>query len=172
MFGLVALIAVWATMTVSKLTEGTRTPGLVRRVMQGLTGVGVGAFAFVMNGILLAEVPVGGHGSPMLARADITEIGTREPSILLFSLFFGLLFLVRRWSWHADSFRNKRLRISTALITLFVGFVISAFTSFDFQWGMTWALTVSCVVQLSSMFVRPDHRASLLAPNQETQVAA
>jgi len=169
LFNLITLVASWATMTVSKLTEGSSVGGFSRRILQGITGVGIGIFAFLMNTVLLADVPLGDQGSPFLDRHEMMEHGQIAPA--LFGLFFGLLFFCRRWSWHADAFRSGRLRISTALITLFVGFMASMFSGFDLQWGMTWALAITCTVQLSSKFIPADQRQQAMMTS-EKKVAA
>jgi len=77
-------------------------------------------------------------------------------------MFFGLLFLVRRWWWQADSFRKSRFRISSSLVTLFLGVVLSAVMPFPEQLGAIWALAISAVVQLSSGWTPQEDR--LLAP--------
>ena len=158
LFAVVTLVASWAIMAMSKLTEGTGTYGLARRIIMGATGLGIGGFAFVLNGLLLSDMPVGGHGSPVFGRYDLVEHGTGMPTALLFMSFFGVLFFARRWWWHTDSFRPGRFRISTSFVTTAVAFLICAFTSFDFFWGLTWALAVSAVVQLSSVWTPVDQR--------------
>lgn len=156
LFGVVTLIASWAILLVSKITEGTATFGLARRVLMGATGLGVGLFAYLLNGLLLSDMPIGDHGSPIFGRYELIEYGA--PSPMLFMVFFTALFFARRWWWHTDSFRSGRFRISTALVTVFVSFLICAFTSFDFLWGLTWALSVSAVVQLSSVWTPVEQR--------------
>lgn len=156
LFGFVTLIASWAIMGVCKLTEGSSAGGLGRRVMLAGTGAAVGLIAHVLNGALLADVPVGDHGSPLFDNHELYEFG--QPSLVLFTVFFAALFFVRRWWWHADSFRSGRFRVSTTLVTLAAAFLVCGFTGFDFMWGLTWAIAVSSIVQLASVWTPADHR--------------
>lgn len=79
-------------------------------------------------------------------------------------MFFGLLFMVRRWWWQADSFRKARFRISSALVTLFLGVVLSAILPFSEQLGAIWALAISAVVQLSAGWTPQEDRLLTPAP--------
>lgn len=152
-FGSVTLIGSWAVMVVSKITEGRSLSPLAKRLSMGVAGLGVGVAAFFLNHVLFAEIPLGDHGSPILPQHEFSE-----PSLLLFAAFFAPLFVLRRWWWHTDSFRSKRLRVSTTLVTLLVAFAVSGFVGFDFIWGLTWATAISCVVQLSSSWTPAEDR--------------
>ena len=92
------------------------------------------------------------------------------PTTAGFMIFFGLMFLVRRWWWQADSFRKSRFRISTAIVTLVLGMILSQMLPFPEILGATWALAISSVIQLSSGWTPPGDR--LLSPAPElSQVA-
>jgi len=81
-----------------------------------------------------------------------------------FMMFFGLLFLIRRWWWQADSFRKSRFRISSALVTLILGLVIGAILPFPETLGATLALAISAVVQLSASWTPAEERFLIQAP--------
>ncbi len=162
LFAVVTLAAAWAVMCISKLTEGTGTFGLARRVLLGMTGLVVGGFAGVLNDFLVADVPLGDYGGAYQAGPFANNFG--GPTVPLFMLFFAVLFVARRWWWHTDTFRPGRFRISTSLVTVAIACLACLFTNFDFFWGMTWALAVSAVVQLSSAWIPADQRH--LAVNQ------
>lgn len=166
-FGTVTLISAWALIVPAKLWEGCTGDTFVRRLVQGSLGVGVGAVAAVLQRFLmLNETPLlhaegkGFFNGGNIGRIQMLESGL--PTMAGFMMFFGLLFLVRRWWWQADSFRKSRFRISSSLVTLFLGVVLSAVMPFPEQLGAIWALAISAVVQLSSGWTPQEDR--LLAP--------
>ncbi|MFK7819662.1 MAG: serine/threonine protein kinase [Planctomycetaceae bacterium] len=155
-FGLVTLVASWAIMSISKLTEGTGLFSLARRTLTGVTGVGVGLFAYTLNEVLLSDLPIGEQGSPLFDRHEMVDYG--QPTAVLFVAFFGALMFARRWWWHTDSFRSGRFRISTALVTVMVSLLVCGITGFHLFWGLTWALAISAIVQLSSVWTPTEKR--------------
>ena len=166
-FGTVTLIAAWALIVPAKMWEGRKGDTILRRLIQGSLGLGVGAVAGVLQQFLmLSETPLlhtDGHGAftdGTIGRIHMLQNGL--PTMAGFMMFFGLLFLIRRWWWQADSFRKSRFRISTSLVTLFLGVVLSAILPFPEQLGAIWALAISAVVQLSSGWTPQEDR--LLAP--------
>ena len=80
-------------------------------------------------------------------------------------IFFGILFSCRRWWWQIDSFRKSRLRLSSALLTLLLGALLSATLPFPPILGMTWALATSAVVQLCAGWTPHEDRRLVAAPN-------
>ena len=166
-FGTITLVAAWALIVPAKMWEGRTGDTFVRRLVQGSLGLGVGAVAAVLQQFLmLNETPLlhadgeGVFNGGNIGRIHILESGL--PTMAGFMMFFGLLFLVRRWWWQADSFRKSRFRISSSLVTLFLGVVLSAMMPFPEQLGAIWALAISAVVQLSSGWTPQEDR--LLAP--------
>jgi serine/threonine protein kinase len=166
-FGTVTLIAAWALIVPAKMWEGRNGDTFVRRLIQGCLGLAVGAVASVLQQFLMLNesqlLQIDGDGvfeggSP--GRLQLVQNGL--PTMVGFMMFFCLLFLVRRWWWQADSFRKARFRISSALVTLFLGVVLSAILPFSEQLGAIWALAISAVVQLSSGWTPQEDR--LLAP--------
>jgi serine/threonine protein kinase len=166
-FGIVTLIAAWVLIVPAKLWEGRTGDNVIRRLIQGGLGLGVGALAFVLQQfLLLNESPlmqtdgVGVFNEGTLGRLMLLQNG--QPTMAGFMIFFGALFLMRRWWWQADSFRKTRFRISSSLVTLFLGVVLSAMLPFSEQLGAIWALAISAVVQLSSGWTPVEDR--LLSP--------
>ena len=167
-FGTVTLIAAWALIVPAKMWEGRKGDTILRRLIQGSLGLGVGAVAAVLQQFLmLNETPLlhtdgdGVFDGGTIGRIQMLENGL--PTMAGFMVFFGLLFLIRRWWWQADSFRKSRFRISSSLVTLFLGVVLSAIMPFPEQLGAIWALAISAVVQLSSGWTPQEDR--LLAPS-------
>ena len=170
-FGVITLLASWSLIVPAKLWEGKAGDNVFRKLIQGGIGMGVGFVASVVQQFLMLE-------ETQLLRADgtgvfegvpmgrISMIDSRGwPTTAGFMIFFGLLFLVRRWWWQADSFRKSRFRISTAIVTLVLGMILSQMLPFPEILGATWALAISSVIQLSAGWTPPDDR--LLSPAPE-----
>ena len=174
-FGAVTLLAAWALIVPAKMWEGRTGDTFVRRLIQGCLGLAVGAVAAVLQQFLMLNesklLQVDGDGvfdGGTIGRLQLLQNGL--PTMSGFMMYFGLLFLIRRWWWQADSFRKSRFRISSALVTLFLGVVLSAILPFSEQLGAIWALAISAVVQLSSGWTPQEDR--LLAPAPDATQAA
>ncbi len=175
-FGVITLLASWSLIVPAKIWEGKAGDNVFRKLIQGCIGMGVGFIASVVQRFLMLDdtqlLHVDGTGvfeSVPLGR--ISMIDSRGwPTTAGFMIFFGLMFLVRRWWWQADSFRKSRFRISTAIVTLVLGMILSQMLPFPEILGATWALAISSVIQLSSGWTPPGDR--LLSPAPElSQVA-
>ncbi len=168
-FGTVTLVAAWALILPAKLWEGRTGDAIVRRLILAGLGLGVGAVAGVLQRFLMLNdsqlLHVDGDGifnHGTIGRMQMLDGGL--PTMAGFMVFFGLLFLIRRWWWQADSFRKARFRISSSLVTLFLGVVLSAILPFSEQLGAIWALAISAVVQLSSGWTPQEDRLLTQAP--------
>ena len=166
-FGTVTLVAAWALIVPAKVWEGRKGDALVRRLIQGSLGLGVGAIAAVLRQFLMLNQTslLQPNGDGVFNAGTIGKIHMLEdglPTMSGFMMFFGSLFLMRRWWWQADSFRKSRFRISSSLVSLFLGVMLSACLPFPEQLGAIWALAISAVVQLSSGWTPQEDR--LLAP--------
>ena len=168
-FGTVTLLAAWTLILPAKLWEGRTGDAIVRRLVLAGLGLGVGAVAAVLQQFLMLNnsqlLHVDGDGifnHGTIGRMQMLNGGL--PTMAGFMMFFGLLFLIRRWWWQADSFRKARFRISSSLVTLFLGVVLSAVLPFSEQLGAIWALAISAVVQLSSGWTPQEDRLLKQAP--------
>ena len=176
-FGLVTLISAWALIIPAKMWEGRVGDCLVRRMLLGGVGLGVGALVFVLKEFLmlsdqaLLHVHDGGlvHGG-RIGGVSITT-GDGLPTIAGFMAFFGILFAARRWWWQIDSFRKSRFRVSSALVTLILGAILTSALPFPETLGATWALAISAVVQLASGWT-PQEERNLVPPPESTPAAA
>jgi predicted membrane chloride channel (bestrophin family) len=81
-----------------------------------------------------------------------------QPAWLGYVVFFAALFALRRWWWHADSFRPQPFQILSVLLTALLGFVLPTIWAFPQAWAVSWAAVISCVVQLSAVWVPASHR--------------
>lgn len=164
-FAAVALLGSWTVMAAAKLGEGRSRTNGQRRLAMLAAGVVVGGLAYFLDQSLLIDFTrAGGHNGrhhygvvhalgnqPLLDHA-------KQPALLCYMLFFGGLFALRRWWWHADAYRDSRFSIFSALFTVFVGWGVSHLAGMPFVWGMTWAAVISAVVQLSSAWVPMEER--------------
>jgi hypothetical protein len=174
-FGVITLLAAVGLIIPAKLWEGKAGDAFIRRLFQGAIGLGVGAVAFALQRFLM-------FGDVRLLHAEGTGIfnGGRLgqitivdsqglPTMAGYMMFFALLFVARRWWWQADSFRSARFRISSTLVSLFLGFILTAVLPFPNNLGATWALAISAVVQLSAGWTPQEER--WLAPAPGTALA-
>ncbi|MEJ7590703.1 MAG: protein kinase [Planctomycetaceae bacterium] len=100
-FGTVTLIAAWALIVPAKMWEGSKGDTILRRLIQGSLGLGVGAVAAVLQQFLmLSETPLlhtdgdGAFNGGTIGRIHMLQNGL--PTMAGF-MMFGLLFLIRRW---------------------------------------------------------------------------
>ncbi|MEQ9406704.1 MAG: protein kinase [Fuerstiella sp.] len=156
-FGAVTMLAAWGLIVPSKLWEGRPGDSFTRRLCLGTVGLGVGFSAAVLPQYLLIDRELLFRGSPGVAPYTLGRVvisdGSGFPTTASFMIFFAALFAVRRWWWQVDSFRTSRFRVSSALLTLLVGVMITGILqqfSFPDALGATWALAISAVVQLSA----------------------
>jgi hypothetical protein len=167
LFAITTLLGAWAVLVPSKLWEGTSVQSHVRRLTLIGAGALVGAAAFCLHQSLMVEV-----GFDFWAHNNVsalfTNAGSRsllssnfQPTLVGYMVFFGALFGVRRWWRHSDSFRKKRLRVGSLLLTGLAGFVLPLIFAFPQAWGLMWAVAISLVVQLSSAWATPEDRRRL-----------
>jgi hypothetical protein len=175
-FGVVTLLAAVGLIIPAKFWEGKSGDAFIRRLFQGAIGMGVGAAAFALQRFLmfgdvrlLHAEGTGIFNGGRLGRISIVD-AQGLPTMAGYMLFFSLLFVARRWWWQADSFRSARFRISSTLVSLFLGFILTAVLPFPNNLGATWALAISAVVQLSAGWTPQEER--WLAPAPGTTPAA
>ncbi|MGC1276007.1 MAG: serine/threonine-protein kinase [Planctomycetaceae bacterium] len=165
LFGGTAVLGSWAMLGASKAIEGTALPGITRRLWQGAAGVTVGGMAWGLDQFLLADL-TGGDGryyGLVTHVGDVSLTSQGEPAAIAYMAFFGLLFALRRWWWQADAYRPKRLKVSSALLTALLGYVLTTILYFPHAWGIVWAIVISCVVQLAAAWAPPGDRRAAAA---------
>lgn len=166
-FGFVTLIASWMILTISKLQEGSVLDPNTRRLALALTGLAIGAAGYYVDEYLLLDysrTTAENYGMfQSVGQQDLIEHGTNQPTLAGYMVFFASLLGLRRWWWHADTFRSGRFRISSTVLTLGLAYVLTCIIAFPQGWGLLWAVAISCVVQLSAGWVPPEHRVVELA---------
>lgn len=178
LFGGTTLVASWSLLAAGKSIEGTRFDGTVRRLSQGAAGLIVGLAAYGLDQYLLVDFNREGSGSRYYGL--VTEVGdlrfvadrSGEPAVAAYLAFFGMLFMLRRWWWQTDAYRSKRLRISSALFTALLGYVLTVFVYFPHAWGIVWAVAISCIVQLAAAWTPPSERSAVTTKEAAGQPAA
>lgn len=162
LFGIVTLLGSWSILGASKLLEGRGESTFNRRIGYLLMGAAVGGAAYWIDQALLVDVPPN-H----LIRAAVHSVGEQplttgrhlgQPTLIAFALFFGALFGLRGWWRQADGFRKKRFRLGSLLLTGGVAFLVSSIWAFPQVIGVVWAVAISAVVHLSSVWVPPAER--------------
>ena len=165
-YSITTLLGTWALLIPAKLWEGKEGHGPGRRIILTTIGalVGVGA-AWLHEQLYLENMTSAANTFPGLMRtvADRPLFGPDlQPSTVGFVVFFAALFGIRRWWWQADAFRSARFRFSSTILTALLGFVIPAAFVFPQNWAVLWAVSLSCIVQLSSGWVPTAERSEFL----------
>ncbi|WP_339730055.1 serine/threonine-protein kinase [uncultured Gimesia sp.] len=159
------LVAAWSILVVAKLTEGKTFDNSTRRIIWMATGVIVGALIYLIQvDVLMTSIPAS-HDMQMGLRPLFNVIGPysltladRQPSLIAYVIFFGMLFCFRRWWWHADSFRPRKFKITSVLFTVFIAYVVTAVWAFPVVAAVSWAAIISSVVQLSASWIPAEQR--------------
>ena len=175
-YGLTTLVASWAVLIGTKAWEGTGTESLhLRRLSLLLLGGGVGAAGWWLHRVLLIDLPplTETQNSGLVDSVGAFElVHNSQPTLTGYVIFFSLLFGTRRWWWHTDSFRPKRLRVASLLLTLTVSGLLALVLRFPLEPAIAWGVGIAVVVQLAAPWVAPEQRASRIAvdnpPSPET----
>ncbi|MCA9059877.1 MAG: protein kinase [Planctomycetaceae bacterium] len=171
LFATVTLTASCGLIVPAKLWEGQPGDAIIRRLFQGCIGLGVGAIAWSLQQYLflgheIAAFNTGGSPEMRIGQILLSD-SLGHPTMAAYMCFFCGLFLVRRWWWQIDSFRKSRFRISSAIVSLLAGAVLTLLFPVPGALGTTWALAISAVVQLSSGWTPQEER--LLRPSPASQ---
>jgi hypothetical protein len=157
LFAATAVLGAWSVTAVAKLMEGRKLENGTRRLLMLATGCAVGLAAWGIDEALMVRL-----GAP--TDAAFVSIGSRplvageESTWLAYTVFFGLLFGLRRWWWQVDTFRPARMRVTSVLVTVMLAWLLSVVWAFPHTWAVLWAAVISSVVQLSSVWTPPESR--------------
>ena len=169
-FALSTLWASWCVLTLAKLTEGRKIDRITKRVCWVALGCLIGAGVYYLDEALLVPLPVYFSNQPDGFFSNFGDFrlmqGGNQPTLAGYMVFFGLLFGLRRWWWHADSFRPFRFRLLSVIGTVCFSYLLLLFWSFSATWGIIWAATISCVVQLSAPWTPQNERAAVMESAQ------
>ena len=166
-FGAVTTMTAWAAMLPGKLWEGRGGNGVARRLMTGLLGCLVGVAAFSLDKSMMLGLDVHDYSrvSPQLVNASFMpgDLSSDDCSRLVgYVFFFGVLLMVRRWWYHVDSFRPRRVRVTSLAWTSLAALIITTIPQFPKDLAMLIAVAASATAQASSIWVDPEERANSL----------
>jgi hypothetical protein len=160
LFAATAILAGWLITGVTKVLEGRQLENGTRRMALLAAGCVVGLLAWSLDETLMVNFV-----TPSNTSVVFEDVGSRplldqdgDPNHLAYMIFFGLLFLLRRWWWHTDTFRPARFRVWSLLLTMMLGWLLSLVWAFPHSWALMWAAVISSVVQLSSAWTAPEER--------------
>jgi eukaryotic-like serine/threonine-protein kinase len=169
LFVLSTILMSWAVLLPARLGEGVGDAGR-QRIVYTAVGAAVGACVYQLSQWLYVDLTPNVHTRNVFPGL-IHQVGTfplvnssHQPTLAAFVVFFATLFTLRRWWWHADSFRAKRFRLGSVALTALVAYLIPAAFPFDQYWAVTLATAASISVQLSSPWVPVDQRLALVEP--------
>ncbi len=159
------LTASWSVLVVAKLTEGKAFDNSTRRLIWLGVGAVVGAIIHLIQVDVLMTTIKGSFGQNSIFNSVgpyPLALTDGQPSLIGYVIFFSMLFCFRRWWWHADSFRPKKFRVMSVLVTVFVAYVVTAIWAFPVTTALCWAAIISSVVQLSATWIPQDQRVAEL----------
>ncbi len=159
LFTMTTMLAVWAILIVSKFTSG-RVSVLRRRLLNFIAGAAVGSGAWWLSRLLMVDMAAEtmNHNAIFVSLGRQSLVVDREPTWLAFSLFFGLLFLIRRWWVHVDADRPALFSVWSVILTTAVAGILPIVFFFPWDWAVTWTAVISCVAQLSAVWIPPELR--------------
>ncbi|WP_310821192.1 serine/threonine-protein kinase [Stratiformator vulcanicus] len=161
-FGTTTALGSSLVVSTAKLREGAgQTRG--RRWLIAGAGVLVGLFAFAMNDWLMVSPERIGEPDALLRNLHDVSPGLQmkdgiAPTAFAYASFFALLFGVRRWWRHVDSYRRYRFNISTVLVTAGVGWLLTLFVYFPHDLGPLWAAAIATIAQVAAPWTPPKDR--------------
>ncbi|MBC8290418.1 MAG: serine/threonine protein kinase, partial [Planctomycetes bacterium] len=134
-FGAITTMTAWAAMIPAKLWEGRGGNGTGRRLMTGFLGLAVGVAAFTLDRSMMLDVDVHDYSrvSQHIQNASFIPGGldsNQAGSLVGYMFFFGVLLLARRWWFHVDSYRPKRVRLLSVAWTSGAALLITTNTQF------------------------------------------
>lgn len=165
-YGLTTLVAAWTILCSTKLWEGTGQENLhLRRLSLLCLGGGVGGAAWWIHRVLLLDLPsiAADQGSALVSSIGNLElVHGSQPTLTGYIVFFAALFGMRRWWWHTDTFRPRRLRIASLVLTLTLACLLALVLGFPFRTATSWAVGIGVIVQLSAPWIAPENRQAYM----------
>lgn len=163
LFAIVTALGAWAAILPAKLWEGRGGDGTLRRITTGLCGALAGVAAFGADDSLMIDLPVRGYDqlASHVAGTELLPVALSygDASRLVgYIVFFTVLMLVRRWWYHVDSFRPRRIRVMSVFWTATAAWLLSLATDFPSDWAVLWAIATSTTAQLAAVWVPPEQR--------------
>lgn len=162
LFAFTTILGGWTLLAISKFWEGRGVDERSYRLMLAILGAAVGACAFGLDQLLMVDVHYDNRFQGIIQHIGRQPLltDTVQPTLIGYMIFFAALFGLRSWWCHADSLRPKRFRLRIVCATIVVAFFLPAAFAFPQSWAWTWAGALSCVIQLSAVWIPWPQRAA------------
>ncbi|MEZ6044466.1 MAG: hypothetical protein R3C11_02565 [Planctomycetaceae bacterium] len=157
------LLTTWAILIGTKITEGRELSGLWRRVLLLPAALLVGSATYGLSNYLMVS-PNFKFSHDVIDTAmtnkvgDVMLVAAGHPTWDAYLLFFAGLFLVRGWWGVADSYRRKKLKISSILWSGLLSGIWVAFFAFPLELALFWSVVGTASAQLASTWTPPRDR--------------
>lgn len=165
LFGMLTIVGSWTLLATGKFLEGGDHGWSHKRVVLLGAGLLVGLAAWFMTSNLFVTFETEADPNHGVGAVLLTDAAS-QPTLAGFLVFFAGLFALRRWTWHADAFRDRRFRLRSVLLTTAIAWVWALMIGFPMMWGVTWAAALSSVVQLSAAWIPPQDRHRMMTEAQ------
>lgn len=156
-----SILGSWAILTASKFWEGRAEDDVRRRFVLLMTGLGIGAMAFVLSRALLIRLTTAEMFNVLDLPREVIPRGMYGldggPNLAAFLAFFATLFALVRWWRQADPLRKTRFSIWGATVCVFCAMLIP----WQIPWGFLLAASMTVSVQLSAPWMKPAERSRI-----------
>lgn len=149
----------WAALIPSKLWEGRADNGVARRLTTMFCGTSVGVALFALSDFLHMDLPI--HCAEHIAQTWSSQANFSNQAAMSlqgYVAFFSTLLVARRWWFHVDAFRDRRLSVLSVIATGLAGLGLGAVTQFPTEWALMWGLTTSTTAQLAAVWIPNESR--------------
>ena len=160
---MIGLVGTWAVLIPGKFWEGTSGDAMVRRFMQLVIGLAVGAGAYAAATGLQVALPLDGDFSPRspLNAPTLFYGPGGQPHLMAFLAVFATLFAVIGWWRQCDPLRPARMGLWSIIVSVALAWLAAVIWRFPPTWLMMVACIMSVAIQLCSPWVPRDARRFL-----------
>ena len=162
LFMATTMAGAWTLILANQCTRRTSWGDRHPRLVNLIAGVLVGTIAFGLDEFLKVEYFRSGMPRSAFQSLGVHALttGGANPTWLGYVVFFGLLFVVKRWWVEMDVQRPKRLGLGRLFTAGLAAFLVTVFFEFPARPAMLWAVTLSATIQLATPWSPPRRRES------------
>lgn len=143
------VLGAWSVLIVSKFWEDRRGDETARRIGMLLVGLGLGVATWGLGELLLDS---------LATSAGYWHTFDERASLGMFTLAFGLSFLVPRWWKLADPLRPTRLSLWTTVVYVVWAVILTGFFEALHPWSVVLVGAIAATIQLSAPWLSQDQR--------------
>ena len=142
----------WTLILANQCTRRTSWGDRHPRLVNLVAGILVGTLAFGVDEFLKVEYLSTGMPRSAFQSLGVHALtaGGANPTWLGYVVFFGLLFVVKRWWVDMDVQRPKRLSLGRLSSACGIAFLVTVFFEFPARPAMLWAVMLSATIQLAT----------------------